>query len=109
MLNITIINAIVKSFEKAVKNNYPNNCEVMFPDVVFTDSIITATLNLNNMPFKAVRIEISENNNGAIIDLFWTKDNNNWFTSFNNESVVETMIRDAMIPWHMDIISQYST
>jgi hypothetical protein len=107
MLNITIINAIVKSFENAVKNNYPNNHEVMYPEVIFTDELITATLNLTNMPFKAVRIEITENSNGVIIDLFWTKDNDNWFTSFENESPVETIIRDAMIPWHMDIISQY--
>lgn len=107
MLNITIINAIVKSFENAVKNNYPNNHEVMYPEVIFTDELITATLNLTNMPFKAVRIEITENSNGVIIDLFWTKDNDIWFTSFENESPVETIIRDAMIPWHMDIISQY--
>lgn len=108
MLNITIINAIVKSFEKAVKNNYPNNHEVMYPDVIFTNEMITATLNLTNMPFKAVRIEISENNNGIIIDMFWTKDNDNWFTNFRNETPIDTMIRDAMIPWHMDIISQYA-
>lgn len=107
MLNFTNINSIIKSFEKAVKDNYPYNIDGEKPEVTFTTGPIVVTMKLSNMPFTAIRIDISETTSGIIIDLFWTRDYNNWFTSFRDETPVETMIRDAMIPWHMDIISQY--
>ena len=87
----------------------------MKPTVNFNDNTIEAILELRGMPFEAIKIEISENDCGdTIIDIFWTRkydpfgDTISWFTKYPDETATEELIRDAMIPWHMESISNFN-